>query len=269
MSSDSIRFPSLNHTNYAEWVLRMEAILIRGGFWELVIGGEVLDANEVDEKKKRAFAQRQAQCRAEMVLRVDDSQLPHMADSDPKSIWNALASVHRARGFGSRLQLRRLFITATMKKDQSMEGWIGEVRSRSNRLKAIDVTVSDEDIIVVLTAGLPPSYTPVIISLDAVKASELTLDFVITRLLNEEGRQVISSEPDVEVKKEEPDNAAMLSARSVQCFYCLEKGHFASVCPQKTKDVKEREDKGRRQVTKDAYFAATAACESDEENFAM
>lgn len=269
MSSESIRFPSLNHTNYAEWVLRMEAILIRGGFWGLVTGNEALGKDEVDEKKKKAFAQRQAQCRAEIVLRVEDSQLPHMADCDPKAIWNALASVHCARGFGSRLQLRRHFITATMKKDQSMEGWIGEVRSRSNRLKVIDVSVSDEDIIVVLTAGLPSSYAPVIISLDSVKATELTLDFVITQLLNEESHQVISSEPNVEVKKEEPDNVAMLSACSIQCFYCLEKGHFASVCPQKAKDVKEREDKGRRQVTSNAHFASTAADESDEENYAM
>ena len=30
--TESIRFPQLNHTNYAEWALRMEAILIRGGF---------------------------------------------------------------------------------------------------------------------------------------------------------------------------------------------------------------------------------------------
>jgi hypothetical protein len=49
MSLESIQFPSLNHTNYAEWVLRMEAILIQGDLWELVIEDEVLAQNEVDE----------------------------------------------------------------------------------------------------------------------------------------------------------------------------------------------------------------------------
>ena len=49
-----IQFPSLNHTNYAEWVLQLEAILIQGSFWELIIGDEVWAENEVDEKK--AFA---------------------------------------------------------------------------------------------------------------------------------------------------------------------------------------------------------------------
>jgi len=268
--SESIWFPLLNHTNYLEWVLRMEAILVRSGFWDLVTGDEKLSGDKDDDKTVRDFQRRKAQCRAEMVLRVEDSQLPHMVDSDPKAIWNALAGVHRARGFGSRLQLRRHFITANMKDGQSMEGWIGEVRSRANRLKAIDVDVSDEDVIVVLTAGLPPSYTTVIISLDAVKPNELTLDFVITRLLNEEGRQVIS--PNIVVKKEESDNAAMASeksSRNIQCFYCMEMGHFSSACPTKAKDIKEREDKGRRQITKGAYIAAAAACDSDEENYAM
>lgn len=271
MTSESIWFPSLNHTNYPEWVLQMEAILIRGGFWDLVTGDEEL-AEESDPKKIRAFQRRQAQCRAEMVLRVNDLQLPHMADSDPKAIWNALAGVHRTRGFGSRLQLRWHFITAIMKDGQSMEGWIREVCSCANRLKAIDVDISDEDIIVVLTAGLPSSYTPVIISLDAVKPEELTVKFVITCLLNEEGHQVIS--PNIsEVKKEESDNVAMTSKRSshnVQCYYCLEMGHFSSACPMKAKEIKEREDKGCRQITKDAYIAVTAVYpESDEENYAM
>jgi hypothetical protein len=61
----------------------------------------------------------------------------------------------------------------------------------------------------------------------------------------------------------------MLSAHSIQCFYYLEKGHFVSVCPQKTKDVKEQEDEGCHQVTSNAHFASTAADESDEENYTM
>ena len=131
MTTESVRFPQLNHTNYAEWALHMEAILIRGGFWDLITGDEKLE-DAADEKGEREFRKREAQCRAEIVLRVDDLQLPHMADRSPMVIWNSLASVHCARGFGSRLQLRRNFITASMKEGQSMEGWIGEVRGLAN-----------------------------------------------------------------------------------------------------------------------------------------
>ena len=76
-----------------------------------------------------------------------------------------------------------------------------------------------------------------------------TLDFVITRLLNKEGRQAI---PSVEIKAEDPDANTALNASKfcsdVQCFYCLMKGHYASACPQKEKDIKAKEEEGRKHV---------------------
>ena len=268
----------LNHTNYTEWALHMEAILIHGGFWDLITGDEKLE-DAADEKGERVFRKREAQCRAEIVLKVDDLQLPHMADRSPMVVWNSLKSIHRARGFRSWLQLRRNFITASMKEGQSMEGWIMEGRGLANWLKAINVDVSDEDTIVILTAGLPFSYTPIVISFDALESSKLTLDFVITRLLNEEGRQAI---PSAEIKAEDPDANTALNVSKfrsdIQCFYCLLKGHYSSVCPQKEKDIKAKEDEGRKQVqVKTSSSAAVADIEedyaftavSDEENIAL
>jgi hypothetical protein len=148
-----------------------------------------------------------------------------------------------------------------MKESQSMESWIGEVRGLANRLKAIDVAVSDENMIVALTAGLPTSYTPIIISFDALESSKLTIDFVITRILNEEGRQATPSLTPINVKTEDPDSNVALHAlkfcSDVQCFYCLLKGHYSLVCPQKEKDNKAKEEEGRKriQVTTSAAFA--------------
>ncbi|KAF8813237.1 hypothetical protein BYT27DRAFT_7085019 [Phlegmacium glaucopus] len=109
-----------------------------------------------------------------------------MGNPNPKVVWESLAKVHRAQGFGSRLQLCRYFITATMIEGQTMESWIGEVQTCTHCLENIDITVSDEDMIVILTAGLPLSYTPVVISFDALDPEKLTLNFVINCLLNEE-----------------------------------------------------------------------------------
>ena len=255
----------------------MEATLVRADLWDLITGDELLEVNEKDPKKLKDFRKRQAACKAEMVLRVDDSQLAHMNSADPKTIWESLAKVHRARGFGSRLQLRRHFITATMDEDQTMESWIGEVRTRARRLESIEVNVSDEDIIVVLTAGLPSSYTPVVISFDAIEPEKLTLDFVITRLLNEEARQ---AGPSIVKREEEGNlNAAMRADRvnrtgpgiNVQCYYCLEMGHYSSTCPAKLKDNKAREDTGRQKLKELKESLAAWKFDSDEEpeNFAM
>jgi hypothetical protein len=113
----------------------MEAILIHGGFWDIITGDEALDASEVVDETSasmKLFRKREAQCKVEIVLRVEDFQLPHMVDRNPKAIWDSLTNVHCAQGFGSRLQLHRNFITVSMKEDQSMESWIGEVHRLSN-----------------------------------------------------------------------------------------------------------------------------------------
>ena len=110
-----------------------------------------------------------------------------------------------------------------MDESQTMESWIGEVRARAHRLENIDIKVSDEDMIIVLTTGLPDSYTPIIITFDALDPEKLTLDFIINCLLNEEARQV---GPQI---KEDPESAAMHAGRHgkgalILCFYCLARG---------------------------------------------
>ena len=97
----------------------------------------------------------------------------------------------------------------------------------------------------VLTARLPKAYTPVIISFDATENSKLTLNFIIMRLLNEEGRQATPSF--VEVKKEDPNNAALNTTKfssKIQCFYCMLMGHYSSACPKQASNIKEKEEEG-------------------------
>jgi gag-polypeptide of LTR copia-type len=153
-----------------------------------------------------------------------------------------------------------------MKEGQTMESWIGEMHSLSNRLKGIDVTVTDEDTIVILMAGLPESYTPVVISFDSIDAKALTLEFVIARLLNEEGHQDKLAITDI--KKEETENSAMHAKKSdLYCYYCLKKGHYSSVCPEKEKDIKEKEDQGHKKLAKG--IAAVTHEDSDGEDYAF
>jgi hypothetical protein len=60
-----------------------------------------------------------------------------------------------------------------------MAGWIGRVKGIHFELEAIKVEVSDEDVILVLTNSLPPSYSQFVITLNAMKADEVTLSNLI------------------------------------------------------------------------------------------
>jgi hypothetical protein len=119
--------------------------------------------------------------------------------------------------------------------DMTMQAWITPVRSVAFQLEEIGVIISDEDLILVLTAGLSSSYENFIVTLDSTSPDELTLDYVITRVTNEEARQVQGR-----IANESEDGAMLSRARqrprvpleSITCFKCQEKGHYQSHCPK-------------------------------------
>jgi len=79
----------------------MEAILFHADLWNLVTGDEIWEADEKDPKELKDFRKRQAACKVEMVLKLDDSQLVHMNNTDPKIVWESLAKVHCTHTFTS------------------------------------------------------------------------------------------------------------------------------------------------------------------------
>ena len=55
---------------------------------------------------------------------------------------------------------------------------------------------------------------------------------------------------------------------NVQCFYCLEMGHYSSSCPVKLKDNKAREDAGRQRL-KEALAVLRLDSDDESDNYAM
>ena len=76
---------------------------------------------------------------------------------------------------------------------QSIQSWVADICCVTFQLSEIDISVSNEDIILVLTAGLPPSYEPLIVLLNAISPDSLTLNFVVSHLLNKESCQGVSA----------------------------------------------------------------------------
>ncbi|TBU23862.1 hypothetical protein BD311DRAFT_602175, partial [Dichomitus squalens] len=151
-------FAKLDDTNYAEWYTFMQALLTKQGVWGVV-----------------------------------SSALGHIHDTtDTHTLWTTLKTVHCSRGFGMHLSLCRDFFSMVRGEYQTMTSWIADVHQLAFQLKDIGATyttVTDEDIIIVLTKGLPSSYEHLVVSLDATLSDDLTLNLVIRRLVNEESRQ--------------------------------------------------------------------------------
>ncbi|KAJ7748069.1 hypothetical protein B0H16DRAFT_1319926 [Mycena metata] len=124
-----------------------------------------------------------------------------------------------------------------------MEAWIGCIESMVLRMEYTGVVVTNQDRILALTMGLPSSYEAVIINFDATPPADLTVEHVISRLLNEETRQqsldgdtTIPLPTDID---HDPNNVAFAAHRlggSLQsCYFCDKPGHLKSDCPERLK----------------------------------
>ena len=140
----------LNDSNYAEWTIRMEAILIWHKLWsamEIIVDMKGKTQQKIDEeitKKKATCAKdKMAWAQAEMILQVNDNQLVHMIVHDPMEIWQTLQHVHQAAGFATSLLLHQWFPTAKKSDLQTMQAWIGEIQDLAFWMENADIVVTD------------------------------------------------------------------------------------------------------------------------------
>lgn len=256
MSDSRLHFVRLGNKNYAnDWDLRMEAVLVRKQLWgvvQIVVGrtksdGTTKTDTEILAERNGLIAARDAtklaEARAELVLCVEPSQLSHMTSRDPMIIWQTLERVHRAAGFATSLALRRQFLTAKKLDAETMESWIGRIQSMVLRMEYTGVVVTDQDRILALTMGLPATYEAVIVNFDATPPADLTVEHVISRLLNEETRQESNADsttiPPADVDHD-PNNVAFTAQRrlagsSQTCYFCDKPGHLKSDCRERLK----------------------------------
>jgi len=85
--------------------------------------------------------------------------------------------------------MHQKFFYMVIDEKKSMEAWIASVRDIAHCLEAANYEVTDIDLIIALTQGLPDHYDPFIVSLDATPINQLNVDSIIVHLLNEESCQ--------------------------------------------------------------------------------
>ena len=137
----------------------------------------------------------------------------------------------------------------TKGESQTMQAWIAAVKHIAYRLNRTSIPPDvmldeqlkswikareEEDLILILTTGLGQEYEKLVVTLDATPHEQLTLDFVIARLLNEELRQTLPNRipiPGVSMDLQALAVKDRNDRRNVVCHNCNGRGHYKVNCP--------------------------------------
>ncbi|KAF8580168.1 hypothetical protein K439DRAFT_1357759, partial [Ramaria rubella] len=144
--SGSNKLLTLSADNWLEWSMQMEVSLIVKDLWDVVSGIKTGGA----------------------------------------IVWNSLCSIHIACSLGSHMALMCHFFTIHKDGDQSMHEWVASVQHTAWKLGEVGATTFQEHIILILISGLNNDYIPLIISFNSPPPCQLTVEYVVQQLLNDE-----------------------------------------------------------------------------------
>src|SRR5260221_12072290 len=151
-----------------------------------------------------------------------------MTAEDASEIWAELECIYQSTGFTTRIRLKRQLWKMKMKDGQRMASWISDVKGIVFQLSQIRVAVSDEDIILTLTNGLPAPYNYFILTLDSTPSEVSNLNYVIGCLRTEETCQCTKSgslDMTDQALAVTCNRLRRLGLVHITCFACGNKGH--------------------------------------------
>src|ERR1700731_2195178 len=168
------------------------------------------------------------EARAKMIARVQAVQLAHMHERDPMVIWSNLVMTHKVRGLAMELAKGRQLMTSKKGEAESITSWTSQVKELVSELKEVSTSVPEKIIIVVLTMGLGNEYDTLIGLIDTTLTQQVSLEHVITQMLNEEawlmGRAMSYGDQALAAMK------TMHNVHVCKCWRCGKKGHLQTQC---------------------------------------
>ena len=231
-----LKIEKLGENNFHVWKQKVELVL---AFREL--DDHITEEDPpTDPDTLREWKKKDAKAKAVIGLTISDDHLDHVRDAGTAfEMWTAIVNIFQRRTLLNKLRARRNFYSVQMQDDERVLPYINRVRQLASDLRSMDVNVEDEDIAMSVLCGLPDRFEHLIVAIDTVtNDTDLTLDFVKSRLLQEEQRM---NDRGNGAKK--PDAALMTNNRNDRkCTYCKKKGHTEPFCWKKQRDEKAKKD---------------------------
>ena len=228
-SKGNFKIDKLVDSNFHVWKQKVELVL---GDRELI--EHILDSDKPEDASELAqWKKNDAKAKAVIGLTLSNDLLEHVRGIETAyEMWEAITDLFQRRTLLNSLSARRRFYSVKMNDGEKALAYISRVRQLAADLKAMDVKVEDSDIAMTVLCGLPSKYEHLIVAIDAATGdSSLTMDFVKSRLLQEEQRMT-----DRDKSKPAPDAALVTQpnpSNKVSCSHCGKENHTEAKCWKK------------------------------------
>jgi len=238
-TSTSTRFisiePKLDATNFNGWKQKITLTLKTRRLWGIVSGTE-----KKPEANATSWEERDQDALAQIVLNISDAHLSITSDvSTSANAWKAILAEFQPKSLIAQAVATQAFWDLKYTDGADMRAHVNRLRELQDEAVAAGATMADETLVMRIIASLPPSWNPLIGSLDH---SKMTSNDLIARLLSEDTRrnQQSGTSDDVALRtggkpygrnrgnKSSDDRKSR--TKKGDCFNCGKAGHFANEC---------------------------------------
>lgn len=168
-------------------------------------------------------------------LLVEPSNYPYVQNcTTAKAAWDALETAFEDNGVLRRMDLLKYLMRLELADCASMEDYVNKMTCTQQKLDKSGTKIPDDIVAQIMLSGLPDEYRPMVMAL-ANSGKALTTDLVRTNLLQEIRHEPAGGEAVALISKKSKNRTQAKKKRTVVCFECNEKGHYANKCPTKSK----------------------------------
>lgn len=233
-----------NGKNFDNWKFRVSAVLDQ----QEVLECTKINQTDPDENLKK----NDKKCKSIIIACLSDSYLEYVKDKDTAyDMWKSLATQFERKSMTNQLYLRRKLLSTKLLDNESLENHFIKFDEIIRELKAVGANLEETDIVCHLLLTLPKSFDNICTALETMESSKLTLEYVKSKLLDQEVKRRMNVE-----SKNEPSAAFGMNTNKYKkqskpkqhvveekkdyfkfnCHGCGRKGHKVAQCRYKDKN---------------------------------
>lgn len=236
MTTTPMQVPQLESGNFENWLFRIEIALDEKGIRHVI-------KSKIDDKEDSV--KQDAKARHVIIQALPDKYLEYVKGANTAfDMIEKLTNVFQRKSTVSSLCLKRQLINLKCKKTDSIQEHLTKFEKLVQDINSNGIKMEEKERVCQLLLSVEDAYGPLVAALE-VSNTELTVDFIKSKLLDAEIRERTHQGPTTSTRR----NEYVFQSSTVKCYKCGEPNHFARNCCKsaQTSNLKEnnRQEKGK------------------------